>query len=327
MDKYSTVLQILAIILICFILYLLYRFLISIKRQNRLKNFSLNLNKQHYGEKKAMNIIYKFSDILSSMVIFNSLAQTYERYTYQEKDLKRGMDYISIKIILGFALIFTYLFVAFLHKNTLSSLAISICFILGFIIPDFYCIYLESKNKQLVNKDMLASIIIMNNSYKANRSTEESISEVIRRTEGPVKIEFSKVLNDIRLGLSISDAFKRMYERTNINIVLRISQVLSLTGKSSTNLIDIFEDIETKLLEEEKLENEIKLIDNTNKLSLLVFSILPLIFIVYLISFNDIYLNLVLSRRGIIVILAIAILYILYIIILWKIVKGVKKND
>lgn len=327
MIQYSTVLQILAIIFICIILYLLYRFFISITRQNRLKNFSLNLNKQPYGEKRMMNIIYKFSDILSSMLIFNALARTYDCYTCQDKDIKRGMDYISIKILLGFTLIFTYLFVIFLNKNSLSALAIFICFILGFIIPDFYCIYLESKNKQLVNKDMLKTIIIMNNSYKASRSTEEAIKETIERTEGPVKIEFSKVLNDIRLGLSISEAFKRMYERTNIKIVLKISQVLKLTGQSSTNLIDIFEEIETQLLEEEKLENEIKLMENTNKLSALVFALLPLIFLVYLISFNDIYLNLILNIRGNLVILTIAILYILYVIILYKIVKGVKRND
>ncbi len=327
MDKYSTILQILAILIICFLIYFLYRFIKSCFRKNRLKDYSINLHEKPYSEKKTLNIIYSFSNILEKMVIFNNLASTYDRYTYQDKDLKKGMDYVSIKILLGLILILIYFFIIFFYKDTISTLAIIISFILGFIIPDFYCIYLEGQNKNLVNKDMLKAIIIMNNSYKANRSTEQAITEVTKRVNGPVKVEFSKVLNDIRLGLSISEAFKRMYERTNIKIVLDISRVLSLVSKSGTNLIDVFEDIETRLLEEEKLDQEILLISHTNFLAFIIFSILPSMFLVYLIFFNETYLHLILSDRGIIVVLTILILYILYIFIIWKVVKGVKKYD
>lgn len=328
MEKYSTVLQILAILIIFIFLYFLYRFYLTIKRKNRLKNFSINIsNDKRVSTNILFQIVYLTSTVLESMVIFNTLASNYDRYTYQDQDIRKGMDYISIKILTGILLIFLYLFVVFLYRQNIELIIVCISFILGFIIPDFYCLYLESKNKRLVNKDMLKSIIIMNNSYKANRSTEQALNEVVSRVEGPIKIEFTKVLNDVRLGLSISESFKRMYERTNIKIVLEISHILKLMNQSGTNIIEIFDSLEARLLEEEKLETDLQIIDNTNILSFAVFLTLPVLFIFYLISMNDSYLKLIVSNRGVFVILTIAIMYILYIFVLWNIVKGVKKND
>jgi len=327
MNKYNTVLQILAIFTVIFIIYLLYCYVVGIVRKNRLKDFSLKLIDYEVSSGFVYFIVSFFSVILESMVIFNNLAKSYDRYIIQDKTLKKGMDFVSLKIILGICLIVLYVFITFLYKGELNALIILVTFILGFIIPDFYCFYLESKNKVLVNRDLLKAIIVMNNSLKANRSPEQSICDVITRVDGPVKIEFTRVLNDIRLAIKISDAFKRMYDRTNIKVVLTISQNLSLLGKSSSNLVDVFDSLESDLLEDEKQETEISVIKGTNNLAFIIYIILPVIFFFYLLSSNESYLNLILDERGILVMLTILILYIFYILILWKVVKGVRSND
>ena len=118
-----------------------------------------------------------------------------------------------------------------------------------------------------------------------------------------------------------------MYDRTNIKVVLTISQNLSLLGKSSSNLVDVFDNLESDLLEDEKQETEISVIKGTNNLAFIIYIILPVIFFFYLLSSNESYLNLILDERGILVMLTILILYIFYILILWKVVKGVRSND
>ncbi len=325
MNQYSTILQIGAILFICYVAFLLVQLILSVLRKRRITQYAIHI--KHGGYRPIFQFIRHFSEFLEAMVIFNGIARTYDKYTYHDKNLKNGMDYISIKILIGFLFILFYLFVTFLYKDHLVLLMILISFIIGFIVPDFYCIYLESKSRRILNKDILNAIIIMNNGYKAGLSTEQTIEDVTKRVSGPVKYEFIRVLNDIRMGLDVSEAFLRMYERTDIKILLEISHILLLVSKCGSNIVSIFEEIEQKILEEEKFYNEIKRVESINYLSLGTFGLLPLVFISYLLLFNEEYVLMLLDSRGIIVILSLATLYVLYIFILWKIVKGVRKHD
>lgn len=325
MNKYSTLLQLCAILFLFFLLYISYKIVVTFIKKNRLTYYALDLEKDKYtNDNFLFKIIHKFSSFLKSMVIFNGVARTYDRYITEEARFKEGMDFVSLKLLMGFSFIFLYLFISFLYRDNVSSILILSCFIIGFLIMDFYCIYLESKNNRLLNKDILEAVIIMNNSYKANRSTEQAILDVISRTDGAVKREFKKVLNDIKLGLNVDEAFRRMYLRTHIKVVNDMAVILSLVVKTGANKVAIFEEIEKKMLEEERFINEVSTVKKTNRLAMIVFTLMPLIFISYTIVFNDKYMNLLLEGTGVIVILVLSIIYLLYILIMFKVVKGDK---
>ncbi len=326
MNKYSALLQVCAILFILFLIYSGYKLIIAFLKKNRLSYYSIDLEKEKYKDDNVIfRLVHKFSSLLEMMIIFNGIARTYNKYTDQEK-MKKGMDYVSLKILLGFLFILLYLFLIVLYKDVVSSLMILTCFVLGFILVDFYCIYLESKNSRILNKDILGAIIIMNNSYRANRSTEQAVSDVIDRTDGAVKKEFKKILNDIKLGLSVDEAFKRCYCRTDIKILEEISKILSLIVKTGANKAEIFENIEKRLLEEEKFKNEIDVVKRVNRMSLIIFSLLPLLFIIYSILINSTYKILLLNKNGIIVVLVLIIIYVLYVFIIMRVAMG-DKND
>ena len=81
MDKYTVALQILAWLFIGYIVYLVIRYIKSLSRLNRLSYYSLNLeNKKDKG--LINNIVFKTSKVLESLVIFNGLARTYDKYIY-----------------------------------------------------------------------------------------------------------------------------------------------------------------------------------------------------------------------------------------------------
>lgn len=323
MDKYTVALQILAWLFIGYIVYLVIRYIKSLSRLNRLSYYSLNLeNKKDKG--LINNVIFKTSKVLESLVIFNGLARTYDKYIYSDSRLRKGIDYVSIKILLGLLFIFVNVLINALYKIEFSSLLILISFILGFIIPDFYCLFNKSKRVNILNKNLLSAIIIMNNSYKANESTEQAIKSVIDRTEGAVSVEFMKVLNDIKLGIDISESFNRMYERTHLSVIKYMSSVLGLVNKSGIDIIDAFSNIEKKLLEIEKFNNELIVLRDTNRLSVLLFSILPLIFLVTVVAYNTEYIKLLMNVNGIFIILIMFISYMLYLFIIKRIIRGDK---
>ena len=323
MSKYAFALQVLAWLFIGFVIYLGIRYIISLVKLNRLSYYSLNIdNKKDNG--LVLNIVFKLSKILSSLVIFNGLARTYDKYVYEDSNLKRGMDYVSIKILMAFILVFINILINSLYRLEFSALLVLLSFVLGFIIPDFYCLFTKSKRVKILNKSLLSAIIIMNNSYKANESTEQAVKSVINRTEGAVSIEFMKVLNDIKLGIDISEAFKRMYERTNLPVVKYMSNVLSLVNKSGIDIIEAFANIEKKLLELEKFNNELIVLRDTNRLSVLLFAILPIVFLVTVIAYNTSYIDLIMGTNGVFIILIIFISYMLYLFIIKRIIRGDK---
>ena len=323
MNKYTLALQVLAWFFIGYLVYLIIRYIKSLSRLNRLSYYSLNLeNKKDKG--LINNIIFKTSKVLESLVIFNELAKTYDKYIYSDSKLRKGIDYISIKILLGILFIFINLLINSLYKIEFNTLLVIISFILGFIIPDFYCLFNKNKRVHILNKNLLSAIIIMNNSYKANESTEQAIKSVIDRTEGTVSVEFMKVLNDIKLGIDISEAFYRMYERTHLEVIKYMSNVLGLVNKSGIDIIDAFSNIEKKLLEIEKFNNELIILRDTNRLSVLLFSILPLVFLIMVIAYNPEYINLFTNTNGIFIILIMFISYMLYLFIIKRIIRGDK---
>lgn len=327
MNKYSALFQVCAILFIIFIIYLLFRFIITLVKKNRLSYYSISIEKDKFAEDSFIfKIVHKFGNVLKSMVIFDGLAKTYDKYSYNDDKFNNGMDFVSFKILLGFIFVFLYFFISFLYKKEILALMILVTFVLGFILIDFYCIYLRNKNRKVSNKEILSAVIIMNNSFKANRSTEQAILDVIDKEHGVVNTEFKKVYNDIKIGLSFGEAFKRMYFRTGNKTIIRISNILSLITKTGVSRVEVFDDIEKTLVEEEKVCNELDLIKGTNKLALVVFLILPLVFICYSIALNDNYVMLFTNVKGIFVALILIIIYLLYVFMMFRVVKG-DKND
>ena len=75
MSKYALALQILAWLFIAYIIFLIGKYIISLKKLSRLSNHSLNI--ENKKEKNiVLNIIFTLSRFLSHLVIFNGLART-----------------------------------------------------------------------------------------------------------------------------------------------------------------------------------------------------------------------------------------------------------
>lgn len=323
MSKYVIALQVLAWLFIAYIITLAFKYLLSLKKVNRLSHYSLNIeNERRKG--LILNVIRILSKVLGFLVLFNGFARIYDKYIYEYGKLKKGMDYVSIKILLGGLLIFINILINALYRLEFSALLLLISFVLGFIIPDFYCLFNRSKKVRILNKNLLSAIIIMNNSYKANESSEQAIKDVIDRTDGLLSIEFMKILNDVKIGIELNEAFYRMYERTGLSIVKYISNILALVSKSGIGLIEAFSSIEKKLLDIEKFNNELSVIRDVNRLAVLIFAILPVVFLVVVIAYNNSYLELIMSNSGVLIILIMFISYMLYLFTIKRIIRGDK---
>lgn len=323
MESYHFLLQVCLVFLVFFFLYLLIRFLRGLFLKNRLGYYSIQLENYDSLEYKSIyKVISAFSRLLESLVIFNGVARIYDKYIFEDSKLRKGMDYFSLKILVGFLLVLLYLFFCFFYEDSILVLLVLVSFVLGFVLPDFYCVFQFHNKKQLVNHEILNAVIMINNSFKANRTTEQAIMDVIVRSDGQLKSEFQKVLSDVKIGLEPSEAFHRMYFRTGLSSVEQISRSLAVVAISGIPIVDVFDEVEKRLLEEEKFHHLLQVYRSTNKIAHLLFLLLPLLFFLYLFLSNAKYLAILQSKVGVFFLLIEAILYLLYMLFLRKIVGG-----
>ena len=313
MDKLTLVLQVCAILVVFYVIYLTYKYFLSLAKKHRLADFSLEINESNGG-----NLIYilikRISKFLRKIKIFKKSAKKFDEYAILSVHYRDGYDFLSTKILVGLAFSLLYVFVSALYRVPIVILGIIVLFILGYVIPDFYCIYLKTNTNRLLDKNLLSAIIVMNNDFRANRSVEQAIRDVIDRTENPVSSEFKRVLADTKVGLSYGEAFKRLYERTGSVIVQKMSYSFFLYQECGTDLIEIFESLEKELIDNEKLNNELSFINSSNRLFRVVFTVLPVAFIISLLVMNNNIGNLLSDIKGIILIIFLFFLFLLYLL-------------
>ena len=306
------------IIIIVFIISLLLYFFSKYKKIRRVLNFSLE---ERNGTTFLDSLLFDFSDFLESLVIFNGVSRTYDKFIFEDSKLRKGIDYIAIKIILGilFTIIFYITSYFYLSKIYFSIQIASFC--LGFILVDFYCIN-KYINKNKINRSQyIKMIIIMNNGFKSHKSIDKILVDCLNNTDISLNKQLNYVLNDYRIGIPLQKCFERMYYRTKDEYVLFISNYLKLNNEG-VDLDILFQNIEKELLNKEKLNKKIESVKKYSLLISLVFIFLPLIFIISVMFSKEVFINGIISDYGFAILLIEMIIYLLYLIFTKMILKG-----
>jgi len=289
----------------------------SYRKSKRVLDFTLD--KKSNGEFYPLE---SFSNVLKSLVIFNSVAKTYDKYIYEGSHLKDGMDYISLKIILGILLELGYIFSILVMKDDFSTLFIFLIFVIGFIMPDFYCIVSYDRRMVISNVSLLRAFMTMRDGLQVNKSMERVLENVIDKNKGYLKREFQQVLADYRIGLSLGDGFLRMYNRTHYKIFEVLSKRLEVASYNGVSYVDVFKKIIDEFSHCEKVDKKVTGILVKNNLLYGLLVIIPLFLVGSILLFNVEYKALILSEAGGAMVLTEGILYFVYVLILTRLLKG-----
>lgn len=313
MDKYKLVLQIFSILLILFVIYTFVKLVILYVKEKRITKYALDID----GSRDSgiiFGLIYKFSDFLNSLIIFDTVGDKYNKYVYTGSRLRKGMDFIAIKILVGVLNILIYLFTVMLYKNDVSMLLLLTSFILGFLIPDFYINIVRREKISALDDSVLRFIVILKNGIKSKYGLKEALEKVI--SEFPNLYLYQVALNDLNLGKEPYEAIYRIYLRSNNKSFLYLARLYVMKNKSNVDMLYGLELLEKNLLSKDKFHNRILYIKHINKITLLVFIFLPIFFIVSLIVNNNYYIELLTGYMGTIIVGIIFILYFFYLLLI-----------
>ena len=181
---------------------------------------------------------------------------------------------------------------------------------------------LYKKYHEKIENDLLESVVIMNNAFKVGASPEQAIKVVSEEMNDVIGLEYKQIYSEIKFGLSINDAFTRLSERLNLKEAEYIAASLEILNNTGGDVIKIFDSIEKNLFDQRKVKNEYKALTGSPKMISNFLFCLPIIFVLIILIINKDYFNpLFKSGIGIILIIASIMIYILYIVIIKKIIK------
>lgn len=308
------------VILILWLSFILYR---AFLRERRIAKYSLNMN-----ELDELSIFDKL------VMKYNVFLNKFEHNKTLEKRSSKYKKYITIgettstttflinKLFIAISLVILVVISYTIQGKSISFIGFLFCLIFGYYLYDIYLIYAHKRIKKRIKNDMLRAVIIMNNAFKAGKSTLQAVEIASRDLPAPINQEFMKIYRDMSYGLSTDVAFGRFAKRVNLEEATYISSSLTILNKTGGNIVMVFSSIERTLFDKKKLEEDLKNSTAASNLIVKVLMVIPILFvaIIYFISpsyFAPFFAN----PLGYMILFIVGLMFIVYIYVLNKIMK------
>lgn len=321
----SLIMQILIMIFILIIIIFLIRQNIALRFERRIGKYSVEpVNSENTSVLEGLMLRYKrLVKRLRKYTnkIFPKTSLKYEKYVIYGEDMEAA-DFVTNKIIISFVLLFLEIIDSIFKWERISLLSVLIVLTFGFYILDIYLAYNRRKRKKSIENDMLRAIIIMNNAFKAGKSTIQAVEIASKELQEPINMEFKKMYRDMKYGLSTEMVFDRFAKRINIEEARYLSSSLTILNKTGGNIINVFSSIEKTLFDKKKLKEELKNSTASSNAVVKILLLVPFIFVAIIYFVSPGYFDpLFSSTIGYIILFIMALMFIAYAYLLQKIIK------
>ena len=318
---------ILIMIFIVFVVWFLRQVRIN-KLDKRINTYTITKDKNRHSlfdiiTNYFIGIRKKICKFLEKSTSLKKYSLKYEKYIDRRKPgMHDAMDYVATKYILAITFLLILIISSVIQNSMITLEEIIIAITLGFFALDLFLLSKRKIVNRRMKNDLLKAITIMNNSFKSGRSIIQTIKIVSDEIDGPLKDEFIKMYEDLSYGLEIEVVFDRFNKRVNLKEVKYITTSLTILNKTGGNIVDVFSSIEKTVFNNKKLEDELH---NLSAASLTLYRILicvPIVFVLVIYFLDASYfMPLFTNNLGILIVGVIIIIYVLYIVIVRKVIR------
>lgn len=149
--------------------------------------------------------------------------------------------------------------------------------IVGWVIPGFYVKVKREKRLAKCAAQLPQALDTMSTAMKSGFSFIQAMQIIAKEVPDPLGPEFSRVIHEINLGVSMESAFENMLKRLpnkDLDIVVTALLIQRTTGG---NLTQILETIKETITERVRMKEELNALTAQGKMSAWVISLLPVI--------------------------------------------------
>jgi len=198
-------------------------------------------------------------------------------------DLKNSFVFLSEERIF-FTMIFLFFlvfFVCLLFLNIWISVIVSFFFFFFFRYFSFY--FLKKNRLKSFYRSLPDALLGLSNHMKAGLSLTQSFDLLILETQGPVAQEFSLVMNEIKVGVSLSDALDHLLGRMYLIDLELVIGAIKISKESGGPLSYVLRNISEVLRRKIQMQDKVYSLTSQGKMQGWVMMGLPvlLLFLLY----------------------------------------------
>jgi tight adherence protein B len=149
---------------------------------------------------------------------------------------------------------------------------------------------LRASRRQKAFADQLDdSLQLMASSLRAGHSLLQALNSVAAEAEEPTSVEFSRIVNETRVGRELGQALDETALRTRSEDFAWVTQAIAINREVGGNLAEVLDSVSHTIRERNQIRRQVKALSAEGRLSALVLMALPLGVLAFLAITNRAY--------------------------------------
>jgi tight adherence protein B len=167
--------------------------------------------------------------------------------------------------------------VAFFVMGYAWYVAIGAAFVVGLGLPRWYLGFTIGRRKKAFVKEFANAIDVIVRGVKAGLPLNECLKIISQESAEPVGPEFRQIVEGLKVGVTLEDGLKRMYERMPVAEVNFFQIVLTIQQKTGGNLSEALGNLSGVLRDRKRLQGKIQALSSEAKASAGIIGSLPIV--------------------------------------------------
>jgi tight adherence protein B len=172
-----------------------------------------------------------------------------------------------------------------------------VVFAVSFGLPRWILGFLTARRKKLFTKNFAGAIDVIVRSVRSGLPTNEALRIVARESPDPVGGEFTRLVEGLKVGITLDQGLKKMHESMPTTEVGFFGTVMAIQAKSGGNLSEALSNLAFVLRDRKRLEGKIKAMSSEAKASAGIIGSLPPVVMGIVWLTTPSYINLLFTER------------------------------
>lgn len=143
------------------------------------------------------------------------------------------------------------------------------------LVAKLYLTLLAGKRQRAFADQLEDSLQLMASSLRAGHSLLQAMNSVARESEEPTAGEFSRIINETRVGRPLGPALDEAAARMDSQDFLWIAQAIAINREIGGNLAEVLDRVGQTIRERNQIRRQVKALSAEGKLSAVVLLLLP----------------------------------------------------
>ncbi|GAB4508866.1 MAG: type II secretion system F family protein [Anaerolineae bacterium] len=148
--------------------------------------------------------------------------------------------------------------------------------LIGFFVPRIYVARAISQRLIEFERQLPDTLGLWVNGLRAGYSVIQAMEAIGRDSSEPTKTEFSRVVQEVQLGIDMADALEHLLDRVESQDLDLVVTAVNINREVGGNLADVLDTISGTIRERIKLKGEIRVLTSQGRITGYLISFLPI---------------------------------------------------